>query len=131
MGKVTEKRALGDLGEQIAAQFLESKGFKILERNYCKPYGEIDIIAIKGDCIRFVEVKTVSREMSSDSVSREMSDYRPEEQVHSAKLAKIARTAELYMTGSKDNRDYLIDVVGVILDKRTRRARCRFFEQVL
>ena len=130
MAKITQKRAIGDLGEQIAVQFLERKGFKILERNYLKPWGEIDIIAEKRNCVRFVEVKTVSREILPD-VSYEMSDYRPEEQVHPAKLRKIARTAELYMSERRDERDYQIDVVGVFLDQKSRKARCRLFEQVL
>lgn len=124
------RKEIGALGEQIAAQFLERKGFVVLERNYWKPWGEIDIIAEKGNTVRFVEVKAVSRENIGD-ISREMGDYRPEEQVHPTKLAKLARTAEMYMNEKGDERDYQIDVVGVFLDTKTRRARCRLFEQVL
>jgi putative endonuclease len=124
------RKAVGRIGESIAAQFLERKGFTIIDRNYRKPWGEIDIIAQKGSIVRFVEVKTLSRESMPD-VSREMSDYRPEEQVHPAKLRKIARTAEMYMNGKRDGREYQIDVVGVFLNMRTRQARCRLFEQVL
>ena len=43
------RKEVGRVGEDIAAQFLERKGFKILARNYRKPWGEIDIIAEKGD----------------------------------------------------------------------------------
>ena len=64
-------------------------------------------------------------------ISREMSQYRPEEQVHPAKLKKIARTAELYMDSKRDKRDFQIDVVGVFVDMKNRKARCRLFEQVL
>jgi putative endonuclease len=124
------RKAVGRIGESIAAQFLERKGFTIIDRNYRKPWGEIDIIAQKGSTVRFVEVKTLSRESMPD-VSREMSDYRPEEQVHPVKLRKIARTAEMYMNGKRDGREYQIDVVGVFLNMRTRQARCRLFEQVL
>ena len=60
-----------------------------------------------------------------------MSSYRPEEQVHPVKLRKVARTAELYMAEKGDERDFQIDVVGVFLDMKTRKARCRLFEQVL
>ena len=118
------------IGESIATQYLERKGFRIIERNFRKPYGEIDIIAEFGNVVRFVEVKTVSRESLPD-VSREMEDYRPEEMVHESKLRKVARTAELYMNNLSDMRDYQIDVVGVFLDQTTRKARCRLFEQVL
>jgi len=126
----TDRKEAGRIGEQIAADFLARKGFIVLERNYRKPWGEIDIIAEREGTIRFVEVKTLSRDFLPD-VSRENDDYRPEEQVHPWKLKKIARTAELYMNSQKDSREYQIDVVGVFLDKRTRRARCRLFEQVL
>ena len=125
-----KRKEVGRIGESIAGQFLERKGFTILERNYRKPWGEIDLIAEKGSIVRFVEVKTLSRESMPD-VSREMSDYRPEEQVHPAKLRKIARTAEMYMNGKRDDREYQIDVVGVFLNMNTRQARCRLFEQVL
>jgi len=124
------RKEVGQIGEAIAAQFLESKGFKTIFRNYRKPWGEIDIIAEKSNVVRFIEVKTVSRENIGD-ISREMSDYRPEEQVHPTKLKKITRTAELYMNHTRDPREYQIDVVGVFLDLKSRRARCRLFEQVL
>ena len=124
------RKEVGRIGESVAAQFLERKGFTILDRNYRKPWGEIDLIALKGDIVRFVEVKTLSRENISD-VTREIADYRPEEQVHPIKLKKIARTAEMYMNGRRDDREYQIDVVGVFLDIKTRQARCRLFEQVL
>lgn len=126
----SHRKKIGSLGEGIAAQFLEGKGFTILSRNYRKPWGEIDIIAEKGGVVRFVEVKSVSRESLPD-VSRENMSYRPEELVHEAKLRKIARTAEMYMNGQNDTREYQIDVVGVFLDLGTRKARCRLYEQVL
>jgi len=125
-----KRKETGRLGESVAAQFLIRKGFIILDRNYRKPWGEIDIIAEKNGIVRFVEVKTLSRENISD-ISREISGYRPEEQVHPAKLRKIARTAEMYMNGRGDEREFQIDVVGVFLNTTSRRATCRLFEQVL
>ena len=127
--KADTRKVVGEMGEDIACQFLERKGFKILERNYRKPWGEIDIIAEKGGVVRFVEVKAVSRESLPD-VSREM-DYRPEEMVTPDKLKKVARTANLYMENKRDKREFQIDVVGVIMDTTTKKARCRLIEQAL
>ena len=126
----TQRRLTGDLGETIACGFLERQGFTIIERNYQRPWGEIDIIAVKEGVVRFVEVKTLSRETLPD-VSRENSAYRPEEQVHPAKLRRICRTAEMYMNAKADDREYQVDVVGVYLSEAQRVARCRLFEQVL
>jgi putative endonuclease len=128
--KYSAKRRVGNVGEDVAVQFLERKGFQVMERNFLKPWGEIDIIAVKSGVVRFVEVKSVSREALSD-ISREKNEYRPEEMVDERKLNKIARTAEMYMNDKKDPRDYQIDVVGVFLDHRNRKAKCRLFEQVL
>ena len=78
-GVKTEKRKIGDLGESVAETFLIRKGFNIIEKNYWKPWGEIDIVAEKGGCVRFIEVKTVSRESSSwgIDVSREIQNTVP------------------------------------------------------
>ena len=53
-----EKKKLGQAGEDRAARFLEKQGYRILERNYSAPYGEIDLIAMHEGDLVFVEVKT-------------------------------------------------------------------------
>ena len=116
------RKDVGRGGEKIAAQFLVKKGFKIIERNYRRKWGEIDIIAEKDGVVRFVEVKAVSRENP---------DYRPEELVHKSKLRKVARTAALYMEEKRDSREFQIDAVTVVMNKLTRVAHCRLLEQVL
>lgn len=126
---MTQVQSIGVLGEDIACEFLRKNGFKILKRNYRKSWGEVDIIAEKSKVIRFVEVKTVSRESNIDG-SREI-EYRPEEMVHKAKLKRLARIASFYMNSIKSDKQYQIDVVGVILNHSKRVARCRLFEQVL
>lgn len=119
----------GAQGEEIASKFLEGKGYRIIEKNYRKPWGEIDIIAIKGNIIHFVEVKAVRRTLEANG-SREI-DYRPEEMATNTKMHKVARTAALYMESKKDTREFQVDVLGVLMDTEKRLARCRFFEQAL
>ena len=128
--KRTGKQKTGATGESIAEEFLQRKGYKIIEENCRRNWGEIDIVAEKGNEVRFIEVKAVSRE-SFAGFSREMSDYRPEELVDARKLRKVARTAQLYMDSKRDTREFQIDVVGVIMDKVKRVAHCRLFEQAL
>jgi putative endonuclease len=57
---VNSSRA-GSAGEQIAASFLIDNGYRVTERNFRKPSGEVDIIAIEGGTIAFCEVKSWER----------------------------------------------------------------------
>lgn len=130
---ITERRKIGNLGESVACTFLQRKGFTIKERNYLKPWGEIDIVAERDNTVHFVEVKSVTREApgwKNDAVTRERGQYQPEEHVTASKLRKVARTAELYMHEMKDKRDYQIDVIAVLLDPVAQKAKCRHYEQV-
>lgn len=128
---LTAKKKVGNLGEDIASRYLEGKGFMIVYRNYHKPWGEIDIIAEKRGTVRFVEVKSVSRETLPDVTRESMTGYRPEELIHEAKLRKVARTAELYMADQRDDREYQIDAVVVFIDHAARKARCALYEQII
>ena len=128
VGMIKSRREVGEQGERIASQFLERKGYKVLARNYRRPWGEIDLIAMKGGVVHFVEVKTVLRDRGD--FSREKG-YRPEELAHKTKLGKVARTAALYMEEQKENREFQVDVVTIVMDCSTRTARCRLFEQVI
>lgn len=56
----------GRLGEEYAARLLEREGYRILSRNFHTRYGEIDLIAQKGEILAFIEVKT----RAADSLSR-------------------------------------------------------------
>jgi putative endonuclease len=120
------RKETGSLGEFICSTFLERKGYRIIDRNYRRPWGEIDVVAEKSGIVHFVEVKSVS----VSDFSREMT-HNPEDLVDARKLRKLSRTASLYMESVKDTREFQIDVVGVLLNKGKRAARCRHFEQVL
>ena len=122
-----ERKETGKSGEDIACQFLTRKGYKVIVRNYRKKWGEIDIIAEKDAVVRFIEVKAIHQR---GDFSREKG-YRPEELAHKTKLGKVARTAALYMEEQKENREFQVDVVTIVMDCSTRTARCRLFEQVI
>ena len=51
-------KVVGSLGEKYVVKFLEDSGYKILNTNYNCRFGEVDIVAIDGNCLVFVEVKT-------------------------------------------------------------------------
>ena len=54
----SQKRKFGDLGERIGEEYLVKNGYQVIEKNYLKPWGEIDIIAKKNGALVFFEVKT-------------------------------------------------------------------------
>ncbi len=60
---ITSKQQFGIAGEERVAQYLTEHGFSILARNYQKQYGELDLVALKGDVLAFVEVKTRAYEL--------------------------------------------------------------------
>jgi putative endonuclease len=63
---MAESHILGQNGEDLAAEFLKKKGYKILFRNWKWGKHEIDIIAGKDDIVAFIEVKTRSEEFMVD-----------------------------------------------------------------
>lgn len=105
-----ESRTIGNIGEQMAADFLTAKGYTIIERNYHSRYGEIDIIARNREYIVFVEVKT----------RNEMSGYRPAEAVNKSKQKKFGRTALLYLAAYPQNLQPRMDVIEIILTRGTK-----------
>ncbi|NOY35346.1 MAG: YraN family protein [bacterium] len=119
----TEKQKIGQTGEDIACKFLMKQKYEILDRNYRKKWGEIDIVAKKDKKIYFVEVKTVSR----------VTNYLPEENVHPWKLKRLGRAIQTYLLEKKvsDETEWQFDVMAVFLDFNTRKARIRVVENVI
>ncbi len=125
----THKQKIGKIGEDIACKFLTKRGFAVLERNYWKKWGEIDIIVKKGDVLHFVEVKTVSHIPSKNKVDK----YRPEENIHPRKLKRLSRTIQTYLLEKDipEDDDWQFDVVVVFLDQKRRKARVRYLENII
>ena len=126
---LTFKRELGNLGEDIAVVFLEKHGFRLIERNYFKKWGEIDIVSKKDGVLRFIEVKTVSYETHSESISQET--IRPEENMHPQKLGRLYRTIESYIMENKMADSWQIDLVTVKIDRKRRKARVEMIENII
>ena len=134
--KRTEKRKIGDIGENIACRFLMKRGFEIIEQNYNKKWGEIDIIAKKGDKLHFVEVKSVTRD-NLDFVTHETDSYRPEDNLHPWKLKRLSRVIQTYLLGYKGNREvtheteWQFDVIVVYLDLKGLKAKINYMEDII
>ena len=103
-GKNDQFDRLGDRGENVAAKYLRTLGYRILMRNFECKFGEVDIIARDGKMLVFVEVKT-----------RKDSDPEPEEQVNHDKQRQITKCADFYLTRySNIQPSVRFDVISVI-----------------
>ena len=96
---------LGSWGELAAEKYLKKEGYLILERNYRCRIGELDLIALDGNCMVFVEVKT--RQNQSFGL--------PCEAVHREKIRHIKRTAAYYlMMNPNEEFEQRIDVLEIL-----------------
>ena len=120
----TEKRRLGDLGESIACDFLQKRGFEVIEKNYLRKWGEIDIVAKKAGVIRFIEVKSVTHGTYSGG-------YRAEDNMHPWKLKRLARAMQTYLLEKKLDTDWQLDLVTVQIDQVNRKARVEIIENIV
>lgn len=97
------KRRLGFSGEGAAARYLKRQGYRIAERNFRCPFGEVDIIAEKGDVVAFVEVKTRSSEAFGT----------PAEAVDARRIRRYADAARFYFSGRETDKTVRFDIVEV------------------
>lgn len=112
------KRQLGDRGERAAARFLRRQGYKILARKQRSRLGELDLVALDGETIVFVEVKTRA---STDA-------GQPAEAVTPAKQQKLTRLALGFLKahGLLDH-SVRFDVVGLLWPPDQRRPTIEHF----
>jgi putative endonuclease len=125
----SSKQKTGELGETIACQFLKRRGFFIIERNYTKKCGEIDIIARRNDIVHFIEVKSVSCE-NFDSVSGRLDRHRPEDQAHVRKRKRISRTLEIYFQEHGAG-EWQFDLLSVYINHAQKVARVYVLQDLI
>lgn len=109
MSSATEE--LGAAGERLAADHLQSRGYRILERRYRTRLGEVDLIASAGDTLVFLEVKTRRGDRFGS----------PLESVNARKRERLARAAAQYLaTGRRSETTVRFDVIGIVWPDRGR-----------
>ena len=103
---------IGRYGENLVAQFLKSKKYKIIEQNYHSSHNEIDIIAENKQYIVFVEVKTRT------IVSNSKFEYEtPASAVTFAKQKRILQAAQSYLNAHPTKKTPRLDVIEVYLSQ--------------
>ncbi|HWQ30272.1 MAG TPA: YraN family protein [Negativicutes bacterium] len=105
-------KAFGAFGENLATDYLTKNGYRVIERNFSCRSGEIDIVAVQGDTVAFIEVKTRSSERFG----------LPSEAVSMSKQRRIVKTA-LYYLQKNGLLDYMcrFDVIEIVSDEENSR----------
>jgi len=130
--KKHQNKIVGMQGEQITANHLKRNGFTLIEMNYLRKWGEIDVIVKKDNKIHFVEVKTVSYETKAD-LERAVTHgtWRPEENVHAFKIKKLSRAIESWISDNNWKGDWQIDVAAVRIVPRETYATIKIIDNVI
>lgn len=118
-----QNRKFGDWGEKTAEDYLVAQGFSVLERNFQRQCGELDLICQKGDVLHFIEVKTRTKK-STEKFGL------PQEAVTVRKRQRLILTAETYIT-EKDlggNINWQMDVLSIVCSPEEHTASICFIE---
>ena len=103
MSRGAKNTQLGRWGEELAADYLKRKGYRLIASQWRCRFGEIDLIMQNRDFLVFVEVKL--RKNTAIACAREFVDYRKQE--------KLCTSASLYLAWHPDSRQTRFDVVEI------------------
>lgn len=129
----SKSQKTGEIGENIAVKFLMKHEFSILDRNYTKKWGEIDIIAEKDDKLYFIEVKSLSKP-NLDIVTHETLElYHPEDNMHPWKLKRLSRTIQTYLLSQRigGEKEWQMDLLVVFLDLANKKAKIKVVSNII
>lgn len=106
---------VGDWGENIACDFLQRNGFKVIERNFFTTVGEIDIVAISGEDYYFIEVKTrLDNDLATDLA------------IGKSKLRKLEKSMKIFCyKKSIQNVGLIMSGIIIFVDKITKIVKIR------
>lgn len=110
--KITEKRKIGDIGEDVACKYLIDNRYRVLERNHRERFGEIDVVARdKEGMLVFIEVKTLKEARGAAII--------PEDNMTYAKMKKTRRICEAFANAHpeliNEKLGWRIDLIAVTL----------------
>jgi len=128
MKRFTSKtQKTGELGEKICVAFLQKTRFEIIEQNYTKSFGEIDIIAVRNSKLHFIEVKSIKLH----KVSYET--YNPAENFTKVKYLKVWKTAKAYLAEKNVSPEtsWQIDLYSIYIDTENNHHKVSKIEDVV
>ena len=131
----SNSQKIGEIGENVACTFLMKQGFTVLERNYTKKWGEIDIIAEKTGKLYFIEVKARSVPFLSEKLAGNYAEgvARPEDNMHPMKMKRLSRVIQTYLMSKQKagSREWQVDLYVVFLDLEHRTAKVKVIANII
>ena len=115
----------GEMAEEAVVDYIKNKGWKLVARNWQKPWGEIDIVARDKKKLLFIEVKALDRAFKGA--------FKPEDHFNHKKIEKLKRVCHSYLLENKypEDTDYRIDLAAVDMDFESRNARIRYYQNAI
>ena len=111
----------GRMGQEIAREYLEKKGYKTIEQNYKTKYAEIDLVSRDKNELVFIEVRTKRGE-----------DFgTPEETINNKKMRKLWGNAKAYTVFKKWQGPYRVDAICVVLRYNNKIERINHYENII
>lgn len=101
-----KKKETGRIGEEMALDWLQSRGFRLRDRNWRTGHKELDLVMESPERVHIVEVKTLTPPLLRQ----------PFERVDSLKQARLVAAARRYVAEQKVKKEVQFDVVSVVLD---------------
>jgi putative endonuclease len=122
---VMHKRAKGNKAEDIACDFISREGFVVIERNYLKKWGELDIVAKKGGVLHFFEVKSTFAGIGDQ--------YRPIENIDGWKVKHLRKIVETYLNEKAGGEEtpFEFHALSVFVDERSGESRVEWIKNVI
>ena len=123
---MSNRKQIGQIGEDAGARYLENRGYKILERNWQDKHrqGEIDIVAKKKNKIIFVEIKTL---VGQNQV------FLPEDEINQNKKKQLVKMTQIYLRANNISFEtpHQIDILAVELNPISGEPAIRHLENTL
>ena len=122
-----ENLSIGQLGEDIACEFLLNKKYRVIARNYRRKWGELDIVTKAPDgTLVFIEVKTMKAGVAGSLV--------PEDHMNASKLVKLRRTCGGFVRTNpnlmNEKRGWRLDLVAITLFKEGTAPQIVHYENI-
>lgn len=115
---------LGKWGEKKAVEYLQNKGYKIIEKNFKRKWGELDIVAQKEKTIIFCEVKTIAKQSEDEP-------FFPEDEINEKKEKQLRKMVQIYLSSKKISPETPCQIDVIAIESINNEPNIRHYENAI